>query len=122
MHLRGHQNTTSSMIAEMPAEPDRPLRAWVAPGQPCVSVFVPVFGTHAPAALGDPATWHAFAVLRDRAEADADALADIRGVFGPLETQLWAEADAASARPEKHSAFADKAWQQVAEALSRVTW
>ena len=32
MHLRGYQNTTSSMIAELPAEPDRPLRAWVAPG------------------------------------------------------------------------------------------
>ena len=121
MHLRGYQNTTSSMIAELPAEPDRPLRAWVAPGQPCVSVFVPVFGTPAPAALGDPVTWHAFAVLRDRAEADAGALAEIREVFGPLEAELWAEADAASARPEKHAAFAEDAWRRVAEALSRVT-
>ncbi len=85
-----------------------------------MSVFVPVFGTHAPAAVGDPATGHAFAVLWDRAEADADALADIRGVFGPLEAELWAEADTASARPEKHAAFAEGASRRVAEALSRV--
>jgi hypothetical protein len=110
------------MIAEMPAEPDRPLRAWVAPGQPCVSVFVPVFGlSTAPTPLGDPATWHAFAGLRDHVEADADALAEIRGVFGPLEAELWAEADAVSARPEKHAAFAEDAWRRVADALSRVT-
>ena len=108
------------MIAELPAGPDRPLRAWVALGQPCVSVFVPVFGTHVPAALGDPATWHALAVLRDRAEADADALADIRGVFGPLEAELWAEADAASTRPEKHAAFAEDIWPRMAEALSLI--
>jgi secernin len=120
MHLRGYQNTTSSMIAELPAGPDRPLRAWVAPGQPCVSVFVPVFGTHAPSSLGDPEIWHAFAALRDRAEADARALADIRGVFGPLEAELWAEADAASARPQKREAFAEDAWRRVAQALSRL--
>jgi secernin len=121
MHLRGYQNTTSSMIAELPAEPGRPLRAWVAPGQPCVSVFVPVFGTDAPAALGDPATWRAFAGLRDRAEADADALADIRGVFGPLEAELWAEADAVSTRPEKQAAFAEEAWRRVEAALQQAT-
>ena len=121
MHLRGYQNTTSSMIAELPAGPSRPLRAWVEPGQPCVSIFVPVFGTHAPAALGDPATWHAFAGLRDRAEADADALADIRGVFAPLEAELWAEADAVSTRLEKQAAFAEEAWRRVAEALQQAT-
>jgi dipeptidase len=121
MHLRGYQNTTSSMIAELSAEPGRPLRAWVAPGQPCVSIFVPVFGTHAPAALGDPATWHAFASLRARAEADTDALADIRGVFAPLEVELWAQADAIASRPEKQAAFAEEAWPRVAEALSRLT-
>jgi secernin len=121
MHLRGYQNTTSSMIAELPAEPDRPARAWVAPGQPCVSIFLPVFGTHAPAALGDPATWHAFAALRDHAEADAGALADIRGVFGPLEAELWAEADAVSTRPDEHVRFAEEAWRRVAEALQRAT-
>jgi secernin len=121
MHLRGYQNTTSSMIAEVPADRDRPLRAWVAPGQPCVSVFVPVFGlSKAPAALDDPATWHAFAGLRDHVETDADALAEIRGVFGPLEVELWAEADAVSARPEKHAAFAEDASRRLAEALAIV--
>ena len=70
MHLRGFQNTTSAMVAELPADPERPLRAWVAPGQPCVSVFVPVFPPHVPLALGDEATWQGFASLRDRVEAD----------------------------------------------------
>jgi secernin len=121
MHIRGYQNTTSSMIAELPADPGLPPRAWVAPGQPCVSVFVPVFGTHVSAALGDARTWHAFAALRDRVEADGDALAEVRAVFGPLEAELWAEADTIAARPKEHARFAEEAWRRVAEALQRAT-
>jgi secernin len=121
MHIRGYQNTTSSMIAELPADPGLPLRAWVAPGQPCVSVFVPVFGTHVPAALGHEGTWRAFAALRDRVEADGDALAEIRAVFGPLEAELWAEADAVSARPQEHARFAEGAWRRLDAALHVAT-
>ena len=121
MHLRTYQNTTSSIIAELPADPTLPLRAWVSPGQPCVSIYVPVFGTHAPAALGDPVTWHAFAALRDRVESDEDALAEIRAVFGPLEAELWTEADALAAQPQEHSRFAEEAWRRVAEALQRIS-
>ena len=43
MHLRDYQATTASMVAELPADPDAPLRAWVALGSPCASVYVPVF-------------------------------------------------------------------------------
>ncbi len=42
MHLRGYQATTASMVAELPTDPEAPLRAWVALGSPCVSVYVPV--------------------------------------------------------------------------------
>ena len=43
MHLRDYQATTASMVAELPADPDAPIRAWVALGSPCASVYVPVF-------------------------------------------------------------------------------
>ena len=119
MHLRGFQNTTSSIITELPADPDRPLRAWVAPGQPCISVYVPVFPPHAvPAALAEPATWHAFEALRDWRETDDEALPRIREVFDPLEAELWAEADAIATQPDKHAAFVEDAWRRVVDATS----
>jgi hypothetical protein len=121
MHIRGYQNTTSSMIAELPADAGAPLRAWVAPGSPCVSVYVPVFPPEqVPAALGEAATWRRFAALRDRVERVPDALAEIRAVFGPLETELWDEADDVSETAAGRAAFVERAWQRVDEALSRV--
>jgi secernin len=121
MHVRRYQNTTSSMIAELPADPDAPLRAWVAPGSPCASIYVPVFpALGVPAALGEPETWQRFAALRDRVERDGDALFDVRAAFGPLEAQLWAEADEVGAKPERHRAFVEEAWAQVEEALREV--
>lgn len=118
MHIRGFQATTSSMVARMPADPGAPLRAWVAPGSPCVSVYVPVFPPAAvPAALSDPAVWQAFARLRDMVEADGAALGRIRDVFGPLEASLWAEADAIAGRPHRHASFVAGAWARVSEAL-----
>lgn len=121
MHLRGFQNTTSSIIAELPADPSRPLRAWVASGQPCVSVFLPVFPPHIPAALSDPVTWHAFGALRDRVEANGDTLSDIRAAFAPVEAALWAEADAIASQPSRHAAFAEAAWRMVSEALAKTS-
>lgn len=122
MHVHGFQDTTSSMIAALPADADAPLRAWVAPGSPCASVYVPVFPPHAvPAALGDPGVWSAFAALRDRVEADPGALAHIRAVFGPLEAELWAEADEIAADAGRRAAFVEGAWARVAAALGGVS-
>ncbi len=119
MHIRRFQNTTASIIADLPADPDAPLRAWVAPGNPCVSVFVPVFPPDAvPAALADPAAWRAFAALRDRVEADSSALAPIRAAFAPLEAELWREADDVAPYPERRAAFVESAWRRVAETLT----
>ena len=121
MHIRRYQNTTSSMIAELPAGPEAPLRAWVAPGSPCVSVYLPVFPPAAvPPQLGDARVWSRFAALRDRVEREADALPEIRAVFGPLEAELWAEADEVAGRPDEHAAFVERAWARVEEALGRV--
>lgn len=122
MHLRGFQNTTSSIIAELPAEAGRPLRAWVAAGQPCVSVFVPVFPPGGLAAApGDAATWRTFEALRQWAEAEDSAAARIREAFGPLEAELWGEADAIAARPEKQASFVEGAWARVRAAAERLT-
>lgn len=122
MHVRSYRNTTSSMITELPSDPERPLRAWVAPGNPCVSVYVPVFPPLAvPAALGDTAVWRKFAALRDRVESDAGALPEIRAEFDPIEAMLWSEADDVALSPERQARFLEDAWCRVAEALERVS-
>jgi len=109
MHVRGYMATTSSIVAELPSEATAPLRAWVAPGSPCVSVYLPVFpaepdgvGSGAslvPDALSDEGLWHRLATLRLRAEEDPEAIVAIRRVLGPIEAELWAEADAVADEP-----------------------
>lgn len=121
MHVRSYRNTTSSMIAELPADEEQPLRAWVAPGNPCVCVYVPVFPPLAvPAALGDAAAWRRLAALRDRVEADGGVLPEIRAVFDPLEAELWSEADDVALSPEQQPRFVEEAWRRVDEALAQV--
>jgi secernin len=98
MHLRNYQATTASMVAELPRDTEAPPRAWVALGSPCVSVYVPVFPPAlAPAELASPSTWTRFATLRDRVEADPDALAPTRAVLATVEADLWHAADDAYA-------------------------
>ena len=94
MHIRGAVNTTSAMVCELDEDPAVPLRAWIALGSPCASVFVPVFPSDGvPSELADEKTWRRFAMLRDRVEVDDAALAEIRAVLGPLEAELWEDAD-----------------------------
>jgi secernin len=115
------ETTTSSMIAELPASPDDPLRAWIALGTPCASVYVPVFPPGAvPAALGQPSTWARFAALRDRVETDAAELPAIRAVLGPVETELWQRADADATDAPAHDACMLEAWRVVDAALVRL--
>jgi len=123
MHLPGYQATTASMVAELPADPEAPLRAWAALGSPCASVFVPVFPPALPGELSDPAQWTRFSTLRDRVDTDGAALAGIRAVLGPVEADLWDEADAlarSGAAPEHRAAFAARAWAPVDAALTRL--
>ena len=71
--------TASSMVAALPTDPSAPLRAWVAPGSPCVSVYLPVFppqeGRSGAVAveLADEGAWRQVDVLRRRCEDDAAA-------------------------------------------------
>jgi secernin len=115
------ETTTSSMIAELPADTDATLRAWIALGTPCASVYVPVFPPNAiPRELADPLTWARFAALRDRVEAQPGALAEVRAVLGPVETELWELADAAAPEPSAHTRCVDEAWRAVDAALVRL--
>lgn len=123
MHVRDYQATTAAMVADLPRDPGAPLRAWVALGSPCASVFLPVFPPlGVPAALGESASWHRFAALRDRVEHDPDALAAVRAVLAPVEDELWDRADHA-ARLGTEAALADyvdAAWAPVDDGLRRL--
>jgi dipeptidase len=84
MHVRGVQNTTASMVVEVPRH-DPPV-IWAALGNPCVSVYVRFAADGpVPEILGDEGTWWRFAQLRDRVEADPDAICEIRDALEPIE-------------------------------------
>ncbi len=96
MHVRGYQATTASCVAELPRDPEAPMRHWVALGSPCASVYVPGFGGAIAPELAEPATWQRFARLRDRIESDptrSEELAATRAVLDPVEAELWEQAD-----------------------------
>lgn len=123
MHLRGYQASAASMVAELPRDPDEVLRAWIALGSPCASVYVPVFPpTGMPAELDDPASWARFASLRDRVEGErgADELAAIRSVLAPAELELWEEADAAAGDRRRRQRFVCSAWARIEAALGKL--
>lgn len=121
MHVRGAATTNAGMVCELPDSPARPLRAWVALGSPCASVFVPIFPPEGvPGCLSDEKTWRRFAALRDRVESDASALAAIRSVLGPLEAELWAGADTAAGDERAQRDFVESIGVRIDEALDRL--
>jgi secernin len=110
MHVHDLVVTTSSMIAQLPpgAGRDSPLRAWVAPGSPCVSIYVPCFPRaqsgpppYVPFELSQEELWHAADRLRRRVETDAGALAQVRAALDPVEDELWAEAEQVADQPSR---------------------
>ena len=116
MHVRGRVATTASMIAELSPHlaEGAPLRVYVAAGSPCVSIYVPAFPRTAagpppfvPRELSGEELWHAAAALRELVETDPDALPAIRETLGPVEDELWAEADDVLLDPSR--------WAEVGE-------
>jgi len=102
MHVRGLSVTAASMIAELPVgiEEGAPLRAYVAAGSPCASIYVPAFPRtvagpppFVPPELSGEELWHAADTVRQRVEDDPDALPAVRAVLQPVEDELWADAD-----------------------------
>ena len=100
MHLRNDQATTGSFVVEL--RENTPARAWACLGSPCVGVYVPFVPPHVPQILTDPAQWQRFTQLRDRVEADPQALPAVRAVLAPLEHDLWGEADARAEAGTRH--------------------
>jgi secernin len=95
LHLRDYQATTAALVAALVV--DGAPRVWVALGNPCASIFVPVVDLAVPpAALADPATAARFAALArsvEQAGTGPGRLAAIRAALGPVEAELWARAD-----------------------------
>jgi secernin len=118
--------TAASLIAVLPAEvaDGAPLRAYVALGSPCVSVFVPCFVRTAtgpppfiPFELSTEAMWRAVDALRERAEANPGALVEIREILNPVEAELWAEADEIAERPDRWAEVAGSWGERALRAL-----
>jgi len=110
MHVRGVVVTTASMIAELPTDvaEGAPLRAYVAAGSPCASIYVPAFPRTAagpppfvPVELSGEELWHAAAAVGRYVEADPHALPVIRETLTPVEDELWAEADDVLGEPAR---------------------
>jgi secernin len=126
MHIRDFEATTASMVAELPvdASGDGRGRAWVALGNPCASVFVPVAAPSPSGPVASVPTFLAlegsarrFAALSRAAEADLSTLETVRGVLAPVEAALWDEADALGDDPGPWHAFAARAGHRVQDAL-----
>ncbi len=121
MHRREWDSqTTASMIAELRTDGRR--RAWVSLGNPCTGVFVPCFPPAIAPELADETQWRRFAELRDLVEADPARLPEVRAVLGAIETELWAEADAAFASGDttRLDAFVGTSFSSVDAALRRL--
>jgi len=112
MHVRGLSVTAASMIAVLPEAIGQgaPLRAYVAAGSPCASVYVPAFPRTAagpppfvPMELSSEALWRAADDVRRLVESSPHALEEVRAVLAPVEDELWTEAEAVWERPDRWS-------------------
>jgi secernin len=110
MHRPGRNVTTASLIAVLPTDlaAGAPLRAYVALGSPCVSIYVPAFVRTAngpppfvPMELSRESMWRAVDVLRQTVEADPSAIGSIRQVLDPVEEELWFEAGQIAETPDR---------------------
>jgi secernin len=123
MHLADYQATTASTVAWLPRDPEELLRAWLALGSPCASVYIPVFPPFGvPSELSDPETWHRFATLRKRVESGPHELTAVRAILAPVEGELWARADEAvgSGVQAAIDHATESAWPLVDDALRQL--
>jgi secernin len=126
MHVRGRYVSAASMIAELPdgVADGAPLRAWLALGSPCATIYVPAFPRSAagpppfvPFELSSEELWQAADAVRRRVEDDPDALVAVRDVLDPVEDELWSEADEVLERPERWAATGASWGGRVLDAL-----
>lgn len=122
MHVRDFSCTTASMIADLPADRDRPVRIWATLGTPCTGIYLPVAvlgpaDAVVPEVLGDAGAWSSFSSLSRAAERPGDegraALAEVRAALAPIEADAWDEADELWDRRADRSS-----WRTAADAWS----
>jgi len=126
MHESQRAVTAASFIAVLPTDlaEGAPLRAYVASGSPCASIFVPAFPRTAagpppfvPFELSCEPMWRAADAVRQRVDADPEAIEEVRSVLDPIEDELWAEADDVVDRPQEWSAVAATWGERALRAL-----
>ena len=110
MHVPQRSVTAASLIAVLPPDlaAGAPLRVYVALGSPCVSIYVPAFlrtmadaSLFVPFELSSEVMWRAADALRERVDADPESIESIREVLGPVEAELWSEADDVVEHPDR---------------------
>jgi secernin len=122
MHVSGLSVTAASLIAVLPADlsAGAPVQAYVALGSPCVSIFVPAFPStvaglpsFVPRELWREEMWRTADALRVQVEANPASISVVRQCLGPVEDELWAEADSIRERPDRW-AEVGRSWGQRA--------
>jgi secernin len=127
MHVRDVSVTAASMIAELPVAVNdgAPVRVYVAPGSPCVSIYVPTFPRSAqgpppfvPVELSGEELWRAADTLRQQVESDPDVLLSIRATLQPVEDEIWFEADDVLEHPNRWALVAGSWGARTLHALT----
>lgn len=134
MHADPVGTTTASMVVELHGDPSRPLLAWMALTNPCVSPYLPVFvGAALPAELtqgrAEPhsgGAWHRFKALLSEVEKDHVARGPmVRAFWKEFEADVVAQTNAAmmsfpseaSGRRRCESEHTQTVWAQASAAL-----
>ena len=99
--------TTASMVAELPADRNRPWPVWISFGTPCSALFLPVYieglipeslAAGGPEPGDDSAWWIFHALDRAVAEDPLARTAEVRETLAPFEAALDADRMEAEAR------------------------
>lgn len=138
MHADPVGTTTASMVVELHGQPRRPLLAWMALANPCVSPYLPVFvGAPLPGELAEGGAdadsggaWHRFKALLTEVEKDFTKRGSyVRAFWKEFEAGVTADVAAAvAALPDDEAAslraqrdLVDTTWTRASEALDSLT-
>jgi dipeptidase len=138
MHADPVGTTTASMVVELHGVPSRPLMAWMALTNPCVSPYLPVFvDAPVPSELrqgeADPKSggaWHRFKALLTEVEKDFGLRGPVvRGFWREFEDDVKDETAAFLAalpapgpdRVRAEAAHAQAMWDRASKALAEIT-
>jgi secernin len=134
MHADPVGTTTASMVIELHGDAGRPLVAWMALTNPCVSPYLPVFvDAPVPRELmldADGGAWPRFKVLLGEVERDFASRAPVVREFWKShedaivrETAAFLESlpEGAEARVAAERDFVEKTWRRASDALDEIT-